>query len=162
MAIENNNENRRLEELSKSDYEIAEGEPDIKEWDIQDNLGARIGSVHDLLFNPSTRKVRYLIADLEARVFGVENRQVLIPIGLAELHLTKDEVFLPAVTIAQLAAAPDYIRETFKTEDEVAVRNAFIDDIDIQQSWDEQTFYEHDHYNERNFYGRRFTNKNGE
>jgi len=162
MATEDNYENRRLEELSKSDYEIAEGEPDIKEWDIHDNLGARIGSVHDLLFNSSTRKVRYLIADLEARVFGVENRQVLIPIGLAELHLTKDEVFLPAVTIAQLAAAPDYIRETFKPEDEIAVRNAFIDDIDIQQSWDEQTFYEHDHYNERNFYGRRFMNKNGE
>jgi len=156
MAIENTDENRLLEELDRSDYEIAEGEPDVQGWHIKDTRGSKIGKVHDLLFNPATRKVRYLIADLEARVFGVQNRKVLIPIGLAELHLTDDEVYLPAITIAQLAAAPDYIRESFKPEDEITVRNAFADDIDIQQSWDEQTFYEHDHYNERNFYGRRF------
>lgn len=156
MAIENTDENRLLEELDHSDYEIAEGEPDVQGWHIKDTRGSKIGKVHDLLFNPATRKVRYLIADLEARVFGVQNRKVLIPIGLAELHLTDDEVYLPAITIAQLAAAPDYIRESFKPEDEITVRNAFADDIDIQQSWDEQTFYEHDHYNERNFYGRRF------
>jgi hypothetical protein len=159
MATENINESRLLVELDGSDYEIAEGEPDVQGWHIKDTQGARIGKVHDLLFNPSTQKVRYLIADLEAKVFGVENRKVLIPIGLAELHLSDDEVYLPAITIAQLAAAPDYIRELFKPEDEIRVRNAFIDDIDIEQTWDEQTFYEHDHYNQRNFYGRRFSNR---
>jgi photosynthetic reaction center H subunit len=159
MATENIDDDRILEELDGSDYEIADGEPHVKGWHIKDHSGANIGKVHDLLFNPSTRKVRYLIADLEARVFGVENRKVLIPIGLAELHITKDEVYLPAITIAQLAAAPDYIRESFKPEDEITVRNVFSDDIDIQQTWDEQKFYEHDHYNERNFYGRRFRNR---
>jgi len=159
MATENTDDSRLLVELDGSDYEIAEGEPDVQGWHIKDTQGANIGKVEDLLFNPATRKVRYLVADLEARVFGVENRKVLIPIGLAELHLSRDEVYLPAVTIAQLAAAPDYIREFFKPEDEITVRNAFIDDIDIQQTWDERTFYEHDHYNERNFYGRRFTNR---
>ncbi|SEA47247.1 PRC-barrel domain-containing protein [Pedobacter hartonius] len=161
MATENIDDNRRLEELDGSDYEIADGEPHVKGWHIKEHSGASIGKVHDLLFNPATRKVRYLIANLEARVFGVENREVLIPIGLAELHLTKDEVYLPAITIAQLAAAPDYIRETFKPEDETIVRDAFSDNIDIQQTWDERTFYEHDHYNERNFYGRRFTGGDG-
>jgi photosynthetic reaction center H subunit len=159
MATENINDSRLLVELEGSDYEIAEGEPDVDGWHIKDTQGANIGKVEDLLFNPATRKVRYLIADLEARVFGVENRKVLIPIGLAELHLSKDEVYLPAITIAQLAAAPDYIRETFKPEDEIAVRNAFSGDIDIEQTWDEQTFYEHDHYNQRNFYGRRYTGR---
>ncbi|MET1056857.1 MAG: PRC-barrel domain-containing protein [Pedobacter sp.] len=160
MATENIDDSRLLVELEDSDYEIAEGEPEVQGWHIKDTRGSKIGKVQDLLFNPATRKVRYLIADLEARVFGVENRKVLIPIGLAELHLTDDEVYLPAVTIAQLAAAPDYIRESFKPEDEIAVRNSFMDDIDIQQTWDEQTFYEHDHYNQRNFYGRRFTGRN--
>lgn len=159
MATENIDDSRILVELDGSDYEIAEGEPEVQGWRIKDSRGSKVGKVHDLLFNPATRKVRYLIADLEARVFGVENRKVLIPIGLAELHLTEDEVFLPAITIAQLAASPDYIRESFRPEDEVNVRRTFSDDIDIQQTWDEQTFYEHDHYNQRNFYGRRFTNK---
>jgi photosynthetic reaction center H subunit len=159
MATENKDDSRLLVELEGSEYEIAEGEPDVQGWHIRDTKGSNIGKVEDLLFNPATRKVRYLIADLEARVFGVENRKVLIPIGLAELHLSKDEVYLPAVTIAQLAAAPDYMRETFKPEDEIKVRNTFIDDLDIQQTWDEKTFYEHDHYNERNFYGRRFKNR---
>jgi photosynthetic reaction center H subunit len=159
MAAEHIDDSRLLVELEGSDYEIAEGEPDVQGWHIKDTQGSNIGKVEDLLFNPASRKVRYLIVDLEARVFGVENRKVLIPIGLAELRLNKDEVYLPAITIAQLAAAPDYIRESFKAEDEIGVRNAFMEDIDTEHTWDARTFYEHDHYNERNFYGRRFTNR---
>lgn len=159
MATENINDNRHLVELSGSDYEIADGEPDIKGWAIKYKLGSKLGEVEELLFNPSSRKVRYLIAHLDARVFGIENRKVLIPIGLAELHETHDEVFLPGITIEQLANAPDYRREKLSLLEETSVRNAFSTTPEDPEVYNEQTFYEHDHYNERNFYGRRFVKR---
>ena len=159
MAHEDINEYRQLEELGGSDYEIADGEPHVKGWDVKDNLGAKVGKVHELLFNPATQKVRYLIVDLEAKVFGIENRRVLIPIGLAELHEHNDEVYLPGITIAQLTAAPDYRRGELTLEHEIATRQAFGGDLGDPELYNERTFYEHDHYNERNFYGRRYTGR---
>ncbi|WP_158799694.1 PRC-barrel domain-containing protein [Pedobacter sp. L105] len=163
MTNENLNDYRHLEELSGSEYEIADGEPDIKGWDIKDKLGAKLGKVDDLLFNPATQKVRYLIAALDGRVFGIENRKVLIPVGLAELHESEDDVYLPGITVAQLAAAPDYYKGKISVEHEIAVRNAYTGEFINRDIYDEQTFYEHDHYNERNLFGRRFTGgENGE
>lgn len=159
MANEDINEYRRLEELGGSDYEMVDGDPNIKGWDIKDSLGAKLGEVDELLFNPATQKIRYIVALLEARVFGIENRKVLIPVGLAELHEHDDDVYLPAITIPKLAAAPDYIRGSLTFESELAARNAFIDEPVVEGVYDDQTFYEHDHFNERNFYGRRFTGR---
>ena len=156
MESENINEYNRLEELSHSSYEIADGEPDIKGWDIKDKSGAKLAEVKELLFNPETQKVRYIIAGLEPRVFGVEHKKVLIPVGFAELHEKEDEVFLPGITLTKLAAAPDYIKGEVTQETEVLVRDTFREENSAPEVYDEQTFYEHDHYNERSFYGRRF------
>ncbi len=158
MTSEETNEYRRLEELRGSDYEIADGEPDIRGWDIKNNRGTRIGEVHEVLFNPSTRKVRYIVAELEPRIFGVARREILIPIGLAELHEKEDEVYLPELTLSQLDAAPDYIKDGFNFDREIIALNAFKNEKDAPFDYNEQTFYEHDHFNERNFYGRRFIN----
>ena len=159
MAYEDVNEYGLLEELSDSSYEIADGEPNVKGWDIKDKTGAKIGKVHDVLFNPATKKVRYLIADLEAKVFGVENRRVLIPIGLADLHEKDDDVYLPETTINQLANVPSYYKGELTLEKEIATRESFGIQVNDPGTIDAQTFYEHDHYNERNFFGRRFTSR---
>jgi photosynthetic reaction center H subunit len=157
--IEETNNYRRLEELSHSDFEIADHDPDIQGWDIRDKSGAKLAEVEDVLFNPAAMKVRYIIAHLEDRVFGIENRKVLIPIGLAELHEKKDIVYLPTITLEQLAAAPDYIRGELLHDDEVSLRNTLRESTHDPEVYDAQTFYEHDHYNARNFYGRRFTER---
>lgn len=160
MSNEGINEYRRLEELGGSDYEIAEGEPNIKGWKIKDNLDGKLGKVDELLFNPLSRKVRYLIAELDKDVFAWDkDRKVIIPIGLAELHESEDDVYLPGLTIEQLANAPVYIKDSFNFDDEIAVRNAFGTYTETPGVYDEQTFYEHDHYNQRNLYGRRFPKK---
>ena len=156
MANEDITSYRYLEELSGSNYEIADGEPDIKGWDIKDNLGAKLGRVDELLFNPSTQKVRYIIAALDGRVFGIEHKKVMIPVGLAELHEKHDDVYLQGITVTQLASAPDYLKSKLTPEYEAIVRNVFDSGADPAQVYDEQTFYEHDHYNERNLFGRRF------
>lgn len=157
MADEGLSEYSYLEELGDSDYEIADGEPVVEGWKIKDKTGATIGKVHDLLFDPASKKVRYLIADLEAKVFGVENRRVLIPIGLADLHEKDDDVYLPETTISQMAMVPDYYKGELNLEKEIATRASFGISQNDPDAINAQTFYEHDHYNERNFYGRRFT-----
>lgn len=48
MTREETNEYRRLESLAGSDYEIADGNPEIQGWDIMDDLGKRVGEVRNL------------------------------------------------------------------------------------------------------------------
>ena len=86
MSLEENNYSR-LEELSGSDFEIVDGEPNIIGWDVKNETGTKIGDVDDLLFDPETRKVRYLVVDLDSNYLGLaDGRIVLVPIGVAELH----------------------------------------------------------------------------
>src|SRR5215217_5094991 len=85
MATKTNSRDRRLQELGGSDYEIVDGEPDIRGWDVKDASGQRIGEVDDLIFDTQALKVRYMKVDLEGKVLDTEPRDVLIPIGLAQL-----------------------------------------------------------------------------
>jgi hypothetical protein len=63
MEFENENINDRqlntraqLEELSRSDYEIVDGEPDITGWNVLSQSGDKLGEVEDLLFDsPGTQ-----------------------------------------------------------------------------------------------------------
>jgi len=88
MALdEKENRYGHLVELGGSDFEIADGEPNIKGWDVENQQGKKIGEVDELLFDPQSLKVRYLVVDLDDNELGVEDdKKVLIPIGIAELH----------------------------------------------------------------------------
>src|SRR5437879_6187870 len=86
MAFEENTYNH-LEELGGSDFEMVSGEPDIIGWDVKTEEGQKIGEVDDLLFNPQSRKVRYLVVDMDRNKLHLDKgRKVLIPIGIAELY----------------------------------------------------------------------------
>jgi uncharacterized protein (TIGR02271 family) len=94
MALnENITDDNRLEELGGSNYEIVDGEPNIKGWEVKDEVGKKIGEVDELLFNPQSGSVRYLVVDLNDNELELENadRKVLIPIGLAQLHSEETE-----------------------------------------------------------------------
>src|SRR5688572_19015698 len=108
MENSKDNNNRRLEELKGSDYKIVDEQPDIKGWSLYDAQHHKLGEVDDLLFDPAARKVRYIIADLDGNDLDIEEKEVLIPIGIAELHESEDEVILPNVTASQLSALPEY------------------------------------------------------
>ena len=89
---ENITDSNRLEELGGSNYEIVDGESNIKGWEVKNAMGKKIGEVDELLFNPQSRSVRYLVVDLDDNELELdEDRKVLIPIGLAELHGEEDE-----------------------------------------------------------------------
>ena len=159
------NTNSRLQKLSHSDFEIADGEPNIKGWDVKDAQGRYIGEVDELLFDQQSMKVRYIVVDLDDNELDLEDRHVLIPIGMAELIEKGDDVLLPNVTAAQLAALPEYKEDDFSEESENAVRNAFSGAAGASAATgaaalfgpgsNRDEFYAHEHFNDENLYRNR-------
>jgi len=135
----------RLEELHGSGYEVTDGQPDIIGWDIKAQSGKKVGEVTDMLFESSSRKVRYLVVDLDDNELGIEeDREVLIPIGMAELYTKSSHdhphrdtdpaydtydpardgnvVFLPGISAEQLDELPLYEKNHLSPHVEVAIR----------------------------------------
>ncbi len=167
MSTENST-NRNLKELSGSKYEIVDGEPDIRGWEVRDDNGKKIGKVKELLFDESSRRVRYLIMNFKDNDFDIDtdtDRRVLVPIGVARLHEKDDDVVLPGITIAQLQSLPEYDEDNLTPENEHNIRNVFAgaggaalagaalntgDNDNTSNIHSDETFYDHDHFNEDN------------
>ena len=103
-----NMKHRRLQELDRSDFSIVDGEPDIRGWDVKNPQGRKIGEVEELIVDAQRKKVRYMVIDLDDNDFDFDDRKVIIPIGLAELHTKDDDVILPNIQAEQLKALPEY------------------------------------------------------
>jgi len=110
-----------LEELSKSIYQLTDGEADIKSWPVRNEAGDSVGNVRDLLFDPEQNAVRYVIVELADMGEDLEEKAVLIPIALANLAEDKKEVVLPDIHHDQFRAMPRYIigEVTPQIEDEI-------------------------------------------
>jgi sporulation protein YlmC with PRC-barrel domain len=148
------NDYSKLEELSESDFEIVDGQPDIQGWDVRDSDNNKIGEVDELLFNPQSRKVRYVILHMENNDIDLEDGRVLVPIGVAELHEDEDNVIIPDITKAQILALPLYERgRVIDADTEAQIRNVFVSpEANVMLGTD---FYDHDHFSETKFYGKR-------
>jgi uncharacterized protein (TIGR02271 family) len=159
MALnENSNGNNRLQELGDSDFKIIEGQPDIKGWTVKDGMGRTIGEVDELLFDPQSRQVRYIVLDMDDNELDLDDRDVLIPIGLAELDERDDDVILPNVTTEQLRSLPEYDDDYFSEDIEAQVRTVFSG-AGAAGAVTGASFYDHDHFKENNLYRRRQGNK---
>lgn len=149
MAFEENSYDR-LAELNGSKFEIINGEPNITGWKVKTEDGLKVGRVDDLLFNPASQKVKYMIVNFSGNELHVEgDRQVLIPINIADLYSDKDYqkgvistsstdyisrnnaynpakdgdvVVLPGITIAQLNSLPLYEKNHLSPDIELAIR----------------------------------------
>jgi sporulation protein YlmC with PRC-barrel domain len=154
---ENLNRKNTLEELGGSDYKIVDGQPNIKGWEVKDQLGRDLGDVDELLFDPESQKVRYIVLDLDDNELDLEDRKVLIPIGLAQLHEEDDDVILPDVTVEQLSALPAYDFDSFTSDVEKKIYSVFSGNAGLDVS-ENSSLYEHDYYNESNLMHRRHGN----
>lgn len=156
--LQKNTAYNRLQKLGGSDFEIADGQPDIRGWDVKDASGEYIGEVDELLFDETSRKVRYIVLDLEGNAFDLEARDVLVPIGMAQLHEHDDEVVLAEITAAQLNNLPAYDHDSLNEEQEHRIRNAFTgDDAVAPMASADQDFYAHEHFNDNELYRNRVT-----
>ncbi len=107
------------------DYEIADGDPDIKGWDVRASNGDKIGDVEDLLVDSATMRVRYIEVKLEKDLVSDNNRRhALIPIGAARLNEDKDDVLI-SLASERLLALPPYVRGTLSRDYEQSVIDGF-------------------------------------
>jgi len=151
-----NMKHRRLQELDESDFEIVDGQPDIRGWDVKTGDGTTIGEVDELILDASERKVRYMIVDLDEDKLDLdEDRKVLIPIGTAQLHEKEDEVILESISIDQLRHLPEYDSDNLTEETEYAISSALGRSGTYSHNVMNQDFYKHEHFNEANLYQRR-------
>ncbi|EOR94386.1 hypothetical protein ADIARSV_2468 [Arcticibacter svalbardensis MN12-7] len=165
MALDDQiNENSHLVELGGSDFEIVDGQPNVNGWDVVNEHGHKIGEVAELLFSPESRKVRYLVVDLDDTELSMEDNEpvekkdgpILIPIGLAELHEQDDEVIVPHVTTAQIMSLPAYEKGNVTPITESQIRSILAGTtVGDALAYNAADFYTHDHFNEEKFYGNR-------
>ena len=150
---------KRLQELRGSGFEITDGQPDIRGWEVYDEEGRKIGKVDELIFDSRARKVRYMVLNIfDVKELELEKRTVVVPIGLAELDKADDHVVLHQVTPFQLRALPKYDKSVFGPKSERSISTVFgrkytshaAEEADV-----ENDFYEHDHFNENNLQRRR-------
>jgi sporulation protein YlmC with PRC-barrel domain len=156
MPLEDNR-NQRLIELIGSDYEIIDGQPDIIGWTVYDLEKEEIGEVDNLLFDPDSQSVRYLVLDLEGNAYGIEDKRVLMPIGIAELHVEDKEVILPNDIIKHLKVFPPYEKGNVNRDTEIYIRQ-ILEPVEtsianVNQVINQNDFYAHDHFREDKFYG---------
>jgi hypothetical protein len=148
--------NENLKELHSSGFEIKEGEPDIRGWKVKNDQNQEIGKVDELLFDTDSMRVRYLIIDLNGKPLNLASRDVIIPIGLAELDKRDNIVLLPEVTVGHLASLPEYKKGKITIETERSIRDVFapkgaVNYVDPDY-YDPKEFYDNQYFNERRMY----------
>jgi len=152
----------RLRHLKGSDFEVADGQPDIRGWNVKDTNDQTIGEVDDLIFDDRTLRVRYMVVDLDHGYFNLKkDRYVLVPIGAGEVPEKHHVVIIPnlsADAADRWSALPVYDHDRLITpEDEYRVRNVFtgaaIPTANADVIGDD--FYNHEYYDQDNLHRRR-------
>jgi uncharacterized protein (TIGR02271 family) len=151
-----------LDELD--DFEIAEGDPDVRGWEVTSSDGKKIGAVDNLLIDTAAMKVRYLDVDLNTELLEAgSDRHILIPIGYARLDEADDNIMVDALASTDIGGLPEYTHEPVTREYETTVRQRFDTDYDGEAEVTADTdFYAHDLYDEDRFYGARRGDVEGE
>jgi hypothetical protein len=151
-----NMKHRRLQELDESDFEIVDGQPDIRGWYVKTADNTQVGEVDELILDAHERKVRYMVVDLDEDALQLEDdRKVLIPIGTAQLHEKDDEVILDNITTGQLRQLPKYERDNLTEETEYTISSILGRSDTYSGDVMNKDFYKHEHFNEDNLYQRR-------
>jgi photosynthetic reaction center H subunit len=108
-----------------SDYEVAEGFPDIRSWRVDAADGREVGKVHELLVDVDTMRTRYLDVRLVAEIAASPmDRDVLVPIGTADLDIVDKRVVLP-LSAERISLLPAYMHGGLTRAHEFEVRRHF-------------------------------------
>jgi uncharacterized protein (TIGR02271 family) len=92
----------RLENLD--DWEIAEGEPDPRGYDLIDRDGEKIGTIENLLASPTTQKAHFAIVDTGG---WFQNKRFTVPLEELDFDADASRAYF-AHTRAEFKEAPEY------------------------------------------------------
>ena len=143
------------------DYVIAEGDPDIRGWEVKTaaGLGDRtVGYVEDLIVDRDTLRVRYVLVCLDKdAVATTRDRRILVPVGVGRLDEHNDQVRLDGYTTGQLVGIPEFRPGKLTRQYEATVRRRFAPPAPKAgpRSRRSVDFYDQDEFDERSLWGLR-------
>lgn len=142
----------RLGELD--DYKVADGDPDIRGWDVKTPEGQRLGKVEELIADPTAERVRYMEVKLDGMAAGGgEDRLTLIPIGTARLNDDTNTVILDRAPEGGFSGLPPYSRDRLTRDYELALCAVYGKPGITNEA--SGGFYDGDLYADRSLYGNR-------
>lgn len=146
-----------LEQLKNSDYKIDDHFSQIYGGQVQvvDAIGARMGMVKDFLFDRTQKRIRYLVVSLDKETGLKEDKDILIPIGRAELNQKEQKVVVQEqVSFENLKSLPAYRSvKSLAIEDEKKTLLIFSSKQNEEFDYTQDNFYNQEDFNERNFFG---------
>ncbi len=138
------------------DFRAAEGEPDVRGWDVIAADGRRIGEVDQLLVDTAAMRVRYLGVGLDAELAGRPNEDchVLIPIGYAHVDPAGDRVVVERLESRDVVRLPEYHHGPLTRDFETTLRRR-IDAGYTGSLHTDPDFYQAGPYDDSRFFGGR-------
>ena len=118
---------------SLPEYELAEGEPDVRGWPLVTREGARPGTIDDLVVEPAALQARYLVVGLGA------DARVLVPIGYVRLDADARAALTPALSADDITALP-LLSGAVERADEEAVRAVLESRLDGERRYQRADF----------------------
>jgi sporulation protein YlmC with PRC-barrel domain len=145
-----------------NDFEVAEGYPDIRGWQVASADGQEVGKVHDLLIDVDQMRTRYLDVRLtKALAASPGDRDVLVPIGTAQVVEDKNVVRVP-LTAERVGLLPVYEHGALSRTHELEVRRHFslgeaaaAAAAGTAATTAARDFYDNEGYDDRRFFGKR-------
>jgi uncharacterized protein (TIGR02271 family) len=160
------------------DFKVADGDPDVRGWEVVASDGRKIGEVDQLLVDTAAMKVRYLDVDVDndlvAGSSDTSDRHVLIPIGYARLDEGSDRVIVDQLASSDIVGLPEYTHGPITRDFESSVRSRFDSGYTTGATGaaagaaglastgaaettrdTDNDFYSHDLYDDNRFYGAR-------
>jgi uncharacterized protein (TIGR02271 family) len=97
-----------LVSIDHDDWAVADGEPDVRGWDVYTADDRKIGEVDDLLADPNVMKVCYLTVDLDSDVSAAADEPIRIPISRARIDEADRKVIVDfaATNLENVSTAP--------------------------------------------------------
>lgn len=137
------------------DFEVADGDPDVRGWEVIAFDGRKVGEVDHLLVDTGAMKVRYLDVDVDDELLAErESRDahVLIPIGHARLDEDGHRVMVDSLASSDVAGLPAYAHGRISRDYETEVRSRF--DAGYTGADTGRDFYSGELYDDSRFFGR--------
>ncbi|CAN5871676.1 hypothetical protein BH20GEM3_BH20GEM3_02930 [soil metagenome] len=140
------------------DYKVAEGDPDVRGWDVIASDGSKIGEVEHLLVDTDAMKVRYLSVERDTGWFDTSDEPaVIVPIGAARLDREEKRVITDRMASTDFRTVPGYRRDAGVTREyETSVRSHYDRGTTGAAAAGAAgaAFYEGEHDDDNRFYGR--------
>lgn len=134
---------------------MAEGNPDVRGWEVSAGDGQKVGEVHELMIDQAAGRVRYLDVEIDKAVAGSKGQHVLIPIGAAQLQESDDRVMVNGITASEVRTLPPYTQQALIRDYETQVLRYFGTSKPTGPAAQGRDFYAAEQFNDSRFYGKR-------